>query len=403
MKIAIVDPYTTGHELAVRLHECGHEVVHIDSGWRIPSTAAESYVPRIFTSRLGYEQATSGGPCAIQDGDFDFVVAGSESGVFVADELSQSTSHPMSKLGLLNKNDANRRLQSSGIDAPNTYNDVETALTALSNDEIRLPVVVKPLWSATGDNVKLCHAREEIEVVSDDIVNSSNIYGAENKTALVQEFMPGHEYVCNLVSYNGRHRAIEVWQYEKALTDRGGWQYTSERYVDPNSEMSSIVSQYCINVLNAIGFLNGAVHAEVMVDGDRVRLVEVNYRLEGTTDFSVIEQTTGTSQLKAWCEAIHGGNHRLEHRLPRQNSHMGIVKNVFFRPVVGGLVSPDFANAVRSMAESFHCEFHKTSNGRDNEDTLLASPGYVFLTGGCWEVVEKAEARIRDLEDAYHE
>ena len=399
MRIGIVDPYSTGAQLCERLSARGVKLTHIDSGLEVPSTMRETF------SRDCFDEFVSGrdliGACGVTTTleHFDWIVAGSESGVFVANSLASQTRRPMFAGSPPSKYEVVAILTEAGLRAPRTeiLTDVSTIDSVIVN--FSFPVVVKPLWSATGDGVRLCNDLEEVIAACADALLRPNIYGVSIDAVLMQEFLPGEEYYCNLVSSEGEHVAIEVWRYAKRRMPDGGWVYASEDYVPLTGEHGRIVAEYCVEVLRAIDFRNGATHLEVMVHDNEAALVEANYRLGGATAPDVIDEVAGSSQVKAFVELLTTEVDYVarlgDDVLPKQ-----AMRNVFLYPRRGGLMRDGIGFAFRAVKSTRAVELHISSNGRDDESTLLASPGFVFLAADSHAQLALAERDVRLLEES---
>jgi len=400
MKIGIVDPYSTGSQLAERLASAGAELVHIDSGLVVPATMRESYVAAHFASKVTAASLLNAINVRLELQSFDWIIAGSESGVAAADALARFTARPLFTSTAPSKFDAGRLLESAGLRSPRTDRLHSTGQLDVVVEGHRYPLVVKPLWSATGDGVRLCGSRAETEEACAAALDRPNIYGALIDEVLIQEYLPGDEYYCNTVSYAGNHAAIEVWRYGKRRTDDGGWVYASEEYVPADNHTGAAVAAYCLAVLEALEFQNGAAHLEVMVNGDEVALVEANYRLAGATDARVIDRVLGNSQVKALASLLTGDIDFGE--ATRINPAILAMRNVFLLPKAGGVVDEECAAALRALPTVQAVDLHMTSNNRDAEGTLLASPGFVFLAAENPLSLIEDELTIRRLEEAVH-
>lgn len=399
MRLGIVDPYSTGSELCERLSAQGVQLVHIDSGLEVPETMRERYARDLFDEVIPAADLLD--PDSSRRGSIglDWIIAGSESGVGTAVELSRYTRWPMFNGEGPTKYGTVSLLEKAGLLAPRTdlVHSADELDEALGGHEF--PVVVKPLWSATGDGVRLCADLSAVQDACRKTLDRRNIYGVEIDTVLIQAYLDGPEYYCNLVSRDGQHAAFEVWRYTKQRTSDGGWMYSSEDYIPVSSPEHRVIADYCVRVLDAVEFLNGSAHLEVIVTSDGPALVEANYRLGGATAPDVIDHVAGASQVKAFVDMLVSGRGPSTETEDVRDPVLEM-RNVFLRPVTGGLVAPDFVERIGDVPGVRTTDLHRRTNGRDTESTLLASPGFVFLVGADTGVLTGAERQIRAMEGA---
>jgi predicted ATP-grasp superfamily ATP-dependent carboligase len=150
------------------------------------------------------------------------------------------------------------------------------------DDEDQQPyVIVKPFRGVASESVRLCSNKKDVEEAWTEITSSS-VFGAVGKhsSVLVQEFVRGTEYACDIVSREGHHKVVAVWRYIKKPANGASFCYFKTELIDaamdPNVEQ---VCEFAIQTLNALGVKWGISHNEVIVTNSGApTLIEINHR-----------------------------------------------------------------------------------------------------------------------------
>lgn len=143
--------------------------------------------------------------------------------------------------------------------------------------------VVKPLQSAGSQGLFLCDSVEEVASAVATLLTMKDEYGRPIHEALVQQRIVGTEYIVNTVSSEGVHRMNSILRYRKQETAEGGFVYDYIEFITKLEAGHGRLIEYALQVADAIGFRNGIVHGEYMVDEDGPVLIEVNCRPMGCT------------------------------------------------------------------------------------------------------------------------
>jgi biotin carboxylase len=307
----IVDAYSTGRYLPFALARRGADCTHVQSSPQMPD-----FYRRTFPSG-----AFAASDALVHDGDLDtlagelakrepsFVVAGAETGVDLADELS-------ARLGLPGNLATGRRIRrdkyemamavrAHGLLAPDTLRTTrfEKALSwARAMD--RWPLVVKPADSAGTDNVFVCRDTVEMCTAFDHIMGARNLMGFPNRTAVLQEFLAGTEYFANTVSLGGRHLVAEVWRYHKRPGRGGTMIYDYEEPLPQDDPAVVRIRPYLLGVLDALGIRNGPAHTEIMMTDRGPMLIETGARLAGSIVPEIVDRCFGTNHVDLTAEAL---------------------------------------------------------------------------------------------------
>jgi biotin carboxylase len=122
---------------------------------------------------------------------------------------------------------------------------------------------------------------------------------AERRTSatLLEQFAEGSEYSVEALSADGRHTVLGI--AEKGTTD--GFIEVSHMMpppsLDPRRQL--LVAGTVEELLDAIGLTDGPSHTEVMVDGDKIVVIETHTRLGGDGIADLVRLTTGVEWRRA--------------------------------------------------------------------------------------------------------
>ncbi|MCM0679137.1 hypothetical protein NCC78_31380 [Micromonospora phytophila] len=206
----------------------------------------------------------------LRDLGVGFVVAGSESGVLLADALSAALGTPGNGMrrprARRDRFEMAEAVRAAGLPAAR-------GIATASVDELldwaadlgEWPVVLKPLVSAGTDNVVFCESSGQLREAHARIMGSVDRYGRRNDAVLGQQFLHGDEYFVNTVSRDGVHHVVEVWRYHKRQLGDGRTMYDHEEPVPPADPVVAPLVAYTLAVLDALEVRNSAAHTEVMV------------------------------------------------------------------------------------------------------------------------------------------
>lgn len=299
----IVDGHSTGAELAKALKELGWFLVHVQAREKISSSYVNSFEPKMFdillrASEVSYSDLVN----SVRECNPEFVIAGSEPGVELADLLSSSLglkgNAPESSSKRRNKYLMAKAISEHGLDCAKQYR-VSTEPELL--DGLRkintLPVVVKPLDAMGSEDVRVCFDEHEALDAFRAVFGKRNVVGIVNEAVLLQEFLEGEQYVVNAVSIGGKHRITEMWQ-EKRLNIRGvGNIYDYETMIPYEGEIQKQLINYTKKVLMALGVEEGPSHTEIIFTSRGPVLVETGARMQGGIISEPIIKAIGDSHM----------------------------------------------------------------------------------------------------------
>lgn len=311
MRFAVVDGYSTGRYLVQELTERGASCVHVASRPDMPPLFTRHFDSSVYETDLGYVGEVRELAHRLRALGLDGVVAGTESGVLLSDELNHLLRLPghawHTRTARRDKAIMADVVAAAGLRVPRgaAFACMETALAWYEAAPFS-DVVIKPLLSAGSDNVYFCADSAQVAVAVARVVQANNLYGDTNGTALVQERVRGKEFYVNSVSRDGQHMMVETWEYKRKSSHGSDVLYDYEEPSDPRLAETAALHGFVAEVLDALGIENGAAHTEVMFTASGPVLIETGARLGGGTIPSIVEQYGGTSQTRVLACALTG-------------------------------------------------------------------------------------------------
>jgi hypothetical protein len=297
--VVVVDTFSTGMVLAYLCHLKGYRVISLTSGdlqslkGMIPEgcdfTFAETIsYPIELDEDAAFESLTA--QLSALPWPIAAILPGAETGVELADQLSSHfslrTNGTAQSEARRNKYVMGETVRAAGIRAvkqlqSQTWNEIATFLQEWQPNPYR--VIVKPMDSAGSDDVTLCRSEEEVQRAFGHILGKVNGLGLVNSSVLVQEYLEGQEYVVDMVSRDGEHKLVGLWEYDRrpangaSFVCHGQW----HRIVSDDPDYYGQIVAYEKGVCTALGIRNGPSHGEVKWYQGAPILVEVGSRCHG--------------------------------------------------------------------------------------------------------------------------
>uniref|UniRef100_A0A6U8NLE2 ATP-grasp domain-containing protein n=3 Tax=Emiliania huxleyi TaxID=2903 RepID=A0A6U8NLE2_EMIHU len=292
--VAIVDPISTGACVAVEATKRGYAVVAVWSA--VVTKDLRNMVPEHAKGLRYHAQVDEGESIeattqllrkAAAPHKVDAVICGAETGVELADRLSQRSGLASNGTELGNRRDKHTQQQAvreAGMRAVRETLGTEWQTVAgwvASELEANGKVVLKPVESAGSDGVKLCASLEESKAHFETLMGAQRRVGAQGGAVLCQEFLVGPEYVVDTVTSAGEHKVTAVWKYDKRPCNGAAFVYFGMLPVPPSEAVAQRLIGYVLPVLDALQIRYGATHGEVILTKDGPCLVEMNCRPHG--------------------------------------------------------------------------------------------------------------------------
>ncbi len=263
-------------------------------------------------------------------------------------------------------------------------------------------VVIKPMNSAATDGVRFCTSDDEIREAFRAIIGQENRIGEMNTEVLAEERLIGTEFGVNTVSWNGKHRLAEVWEYSKVRVEGAGNVYDCTRLHDWPDEKLMPLIRYAFGVIDALGIRYGAAHTEIILTDRGPLLVESGARvMGGKIPPELIMQCAGQCQVDLLAFAYVDPKGFLEQVDTAYNLRCHIIRKHLIARCEGVPEGEIFA--IDKLAELPSCvkgDFvHLISDWYVHRTVdMLSSPATVFLLHEDPEIILKDYNTIRDFE-----
>lgn len=402
--VLVVDGFSTGAFIAPALKARGYSCIHLLSSTTHPKkhTINSADYLELIEFKTIQDLLTQ-----LSSREIMFCIPGDESGVLLADQISHALNLPNSNgiqysLAKRNKYLMNEVVSKAGLSVVRHFQAAELqALIEWITEIGTWPIVLKPLDSASGDNVHICQNIGEVTTHFYNISSSHNKFGNPNKEVLAEEFNPGTEYIVNLASCAGQHHVVEIWRMSKF--ERTIVHDTCE-FVNRNEEKELFlnIQSYCFKVLDAFEIKFGACTIELKcTDGRSPVLIELGARLMGDAELGLTYDLLGYNQLTLMLDAYLAPNvfYQACEQASSNLSHALAV--LLVSSSEGCLVQP---LAIIPYLNSLSCLF--SYQIPDVGDTLSVTrniatcPGVVYLKHNDKDELHKAYAAIRAFEQA---
>lgn len=405
MKIAVIDGYSTGRALVSALRARGGVCVHVQSARWMPEYFTRGFDAGHYEALLDGGGDPAGLAARLAELGVHRVVAGTESGVILADTLTHLMGLPGNRHETLAARRDKRLMAqtaaAAGVAVPRgrSFDDADEAARWFTDVGLT-EAVVKPLNSAGTDNVRFCRTAYEVGEACKAVLTSHNLFGQANTAALVQERVHGVEYYANTVSHEGTHRFAELWRYTKRTGTDGYPVYDYEEPVTLGSAEAAPLLDFVTAALDALGIASGAAHTEVMMTARGPVLIETGARLGGGTAPDVVENHSGVSQTRLLADTLLDPA-RLRDFDDSSVTWSGALRNVALINPVAGVAKPlDWAERLRALPTLVHLA-HGVVPGDYLPDTsdLISSPGYVYLAAEDPQDIARDYRTLRAMED----
>jgi len=317
--VVVVDPFSTGANIAATIIKMGYRLILVFSELNSPVaklvSKSSSYQPTLLiqhdNTNPDQQQAIShtldaihkAGSCVLA------ILPGAETGVELADKLAAryGTRNNGEEMTEARRNkflmqEAIRKAGVRSISQKLCRSEEEVISFYKSLPSTPGKCVIKPNMSAGTDNVNLCDSLDKSLAAFHSISGHCNGLGHVNDGALCQEFLSGIEYVVDGVSRDGIYKVIAIWQYDKRSVNGANFVYFGMRLMPGHGLVEQKLIDYAAKVVKALGILHGPSHMEVMYDDvTGPCLVEVGARCQGGegTWLPVAQECIGYTQLDA--------------------------------------------------------------------------------------------------------
>lgn len=403
-RAAIVDPHSTGAYLAEAFARHGIQAVAV-LGMAPPPGRAEHLRPEQYTEVIADGADTMDMARRLEQLEVQHVLAGTESGVTLADRIAYRLgvpgNNPSTSMARRDKFAMALALARADLPHARTIQAINDGGARKAACELgSWPLVVKPAASAGSDHVVIAHDMAAVGAAAGEILSAPNFFGQPNQALIVQQYLIGTQFAVNSVSQRGVHRIVEVWLDRRTDLGDGRLIYDRMDLLAPDDERVPLLADYVRACLDALGIVHGPAHSEVMLTAGGPVLIETGARLQGGDSVPLMRAATGTSQTDAAVMAAldSADAHAARARKPYPYAP---VAQLFLQAPADGWISEGASERllqIPGVAGYVHTPAAGTAVRRTVD--LLSSPATVYLSGDTAEQVDTAHAAVRELEAA---
>jgi biotin carboxylase len=411
-RVAIVDAYSSGRRLAPLFRERGFTCVHIRSTPVVPAVYAPSFIPGDFDAEVVHGGDLKETTARVAEHEPVALIAGIESGVELADALSEAfgllTNGSQLSSARRDKHRMVETVREAGLRAARqllTADEDEllawydTTIRAAAGDGRPTRVVLKPVKSAGNDGVFFCDDPDELRSAFRSLLGTDSALATRNDEVLVQEYLFGGEYYVNTVSLDGVHQVCDIWKTShinangvRDLLD-GAW------LLDRHGPLQEKLTRYAFSVLDALGIRHGPAHTELKLTPDGPCLIETGARLCGGDLPWLVRKAVGESQLD-WTADAYTDPERFRARAGEPYAIREYVSSMsLIAPRSGTLLSYPRLEEVKAL-ESFHQAKISVNAGQEIRRSVndFTVPMLVDLAHPVQDVVLRDYATVRYLD-----
>ena len=290
-KIVIIGANSFQNPLILKAKEMGYET-HVfawESGDIGEKTADYFYPISITEKEKILEECKKIHPKAVVSIASDLAVLTVN---YIAEKLGLTSNNPENSKICTNKYEMRKAFEKAGVRVPK-FKNVGIG-EKIDLEEFRMPVIVKPTDRSGSRGITKVDKKEEIkEAVKNAIDNSFE------KRAIIEEFIGGHEYSCECISFHGKHQFLAITR--KFTT--GAPHFIETGHIQPSGlteEQERIVKYEIFKALDALKIENGPSHSEFKIDTDgNIGIIEIGARMGGDCIGSdLVKISTGYDFLK---------------------------------------------------------------------------------------------------------
>ena len=402
----IVDAFSSGALLAPALRARGFGTLHVQSSNRLDSSLTRGLVPGDFEHCVDYASMGHAGTVEfLRRFPVAAVLPGCDPGVIAADRLAADLgverNCAQTVLARRSKYAMNEAVRAGGLRAARQIKSAALQEVLCWYDHQPFgKVVVKPEYAARSQGVSLCDDRTALARAFDTTIGTTNLFGITNSELVVQEYLPGPEYMVNTMSVAGRHFVTDMW----LGVDTDEEEISTDLYaelVHPGGECHSAVAEYVRAVLNCTGVDTGPAHVEVRYTPAGPALVELGARLQGALSPRSVHRATGFDPIELTVDAYVAPSAALQAlQAPTAGSAGRHARFVYFHSDYGGTVTsrPDLSGMY--SLESVQEVLLAVRQGDYLQPTAdsVGRPGYAYLVHENPRQLQRDYERFRMLE-----
>ncbi|MGX7826209.1 ATP-grasp domain-containing protein [Actinokineospora sp. 24-640] len=403
--VVVVDPYSSGDQLAPALRAAGLVPVAVITSDPPPPIFAGCVPTEDFARVVVHGPSVADTADRLRHLAPLAVVPGAESGVELADRLAALltpalANDPARTDARRHKGAMGQAVAAAGLPCARQVctGDPEEVAAWIARDGLAgVDLVMKPPKSAATDNVIRVRAGDDWRAAFHAVLDKRDKFGEINTEVVVQELLVGTEYVVDTVTADGVHTVVNICRYRKLDIGDHMAVYDYVEWLPSDTPGHDTLTAYTAAVLDAVGMRFGAAHNEIMLTADGPRLIEVNARLAGGGTPRFAREATGDSQVDRMVRYCAG-----DRDIPAGYDLHKTVWAVLFMARTGGIVrNAEEYERIRDLPSAHLCSV-KVRNGdhvpvtRDLVDSHTL--GFAILSHESPEQVAADHAEIRRIE-----
>jgi biotin carboxylase len=215
----------------------------------------------------------------------DGIVAADDTGVVVAavagQKLGLPSNDPDAARATRDKAVMRRRLELGEVPQPRwaTVDPSDNADTVA--ESIGFPLVIKPLALSAGQGVIRVERPEDLTESTERSRAIIRSTGQVNETLLVESYMEGSEVAVEGLVANGNLLALAIFDKPVESVGKG---FEETILITPSRHEESVqteILRVAAQAVRSLGLSQGPVHIELIISGEKVRVVEVAGRSIG--------------------------------------------------------------------------------------------------------------------------
>lgn len=395
--VVIVDSYKWSKWMVENLRNLGYGLIHVLSTRDLLPMFQKSstYDPKDYFASYVYNENLEHITDSLKGLKIHAVIPGIEPGVRLANLLGKKlktfSANPTEKLmARIDKYQMKQAIAAADLKTTAFFKaDNCDEILDWINSTTSYPVVLKPLASCATDGVFVCANEIETRQAFNRILNTVNFEGRRNSEVLAEAFLKGTEFIVNTVSCQKRHYVTDVWECKKRLIN-GINQYDRELLLSSSSDVAKELSNYVLQVLNALNIEYGACHTEVMLTAEGPVIIETGARVGGNINTVVHENVLTISQAQLNLYAFTRPD-LFDAATKEPYKHKAELLHVLLANKLEGIVSGiPLENTIKSLS-SFNFLSLSTKPGDliEPTTTLFTKPGDVWLAHEKMSVIEQ--------------
>lgn len=398
--VALVDTYgAIGTELAQGFRVAGYTPLRVQSTPEVPAALRGQPDEYRYDVNIVHHGDLGETLAALSSFRPAAVVAGTESGVELADALSEAlhpvTGAPTNGTALSparrDKYLMIERIKQQGLRGARQILVTDEDQIHKWHNEIGGTVVVKPLRSTGNDGVTWCRCPD------DAIQAFRRLHGRENALSqhdgvVAQECLVGAEYVVDTVSRDGEHHVTDIWETPRISANGVPDLLVAWRLLPAIGDVQDELITYAFEVLDALGIRHGAAHIEIKMTTAGPCLIEVGARIAGAGLPAGSRLGTGRSQVDWVVDAYARPDAFTRNSGKPYPLRQHVARAVMVAPRSGTLVAYHGLEAIKEL-DSFRDMQVRVNPGQQLPRTIdnLTYPIFITL------VHERGDVVARDL------